>query len=132
MNRFGTALDAVDMHAAVGEVDGVPPQRHQLGRPQPMPVGDQHHGGVAVAMAVLAGGSDQTTDLAVGEVLTRAGLGIALAARRAGTTSNCPNKVAGATSARCGFVMTFQASPRATVPNMGSNGTLRKAKTPIL
>ena len=41
------------MQAAVGEVDGVPAQRDQLARPQAMPVGDQHHGGVAVAIAIL-------------------------------------------------------------------------------
>ena len=82
MNRFGATLDAVDMHAAVGEVDGIPAQRHQLGRPQAVPVRDQHRGGVAVTMAVLASGSDQAGDLGVGQVLARADLGVALAARR--------------------------------------------------
>ena len=77
MNRFGATLDAVDMHAAVGEVDGIPAQRDQLGRPQAVPIGDQHHGGVAVAMAVLPGGSDQAIDLGVGQVLARADLGVA-------------------------------------------------------
>ena len=93
-----------------------------------MPIGDQHRGGVAVAMAVLPGGSDQPTDLGVGEVLARADLGIALAARRARRRSTVPITVAGATSARCGFVMTFQAFPRATVPILNSHGTLRKAR----
>jgi hypothetical protein len=37
------------MHLAIGEVDGVPPQGHQLDGTQAMPVGDQHHGGVAMA-----------------------------------------------------------------------------------
>ena len=75
----------------MGEVDRVPAQRHQLGRPQAVPIGDQHHGGVAVAMAVLPGGSDQASDLAVGEVLAGADLGIAFAARRAPAIVNCPN-----------------------------------------
>ena len=91
MNRFGATLDAVDMQAAVGEVDGVPAQRHQLGRPQAVPIRDQHHGGVAVAMAVLPGGSDQAGDLAVGQILARADLGVPPAARRARTFANCPN-----------------------------------------
>ena len=43
----------------MGKIDGVPPQRDQLARPQPVPVGDQDPGGVAVAIAVLPGGSDQ-------------------------------------------------------------------------
>ena len=77
MNRFGAALDPADMHAAMGEVDGVPAQRDQLGRPQAVPVGDQHHGGVAVAIAVLASGRDQPIDLGVGQVLARADLGVA-------------------------------------------------------
>ena len=47
-----------------------------------MPVGDQHHGPVAVAMAVLPGDSDQAGNLAIGEVLAFAELGIRLAAWR--------------------------------------------------
>ena len=104
------------MHAAVGEVDGVPAQRDELGRPQAVPIRDQHHGGVAVAMAVLPGGSDQAGDLAIGQVLARADLGVALAARRARRSATVPITVVGATSARCGFVMIFQAFLRATVP----------------
>ncbi len=91
MNRFGATLDAVDMQAAMGEVDGVPAQRDELGRPQAVPIRDQHHGGVAVAMAVLPGGSDQAGDLAIGQVLAGADLGIALAPRRALAIGNCPN-----------------------------------------
>ena len=37
------------MHAAMGEVDDIPAQRHQLGRLQPMPVRDEHHSRVTVA-----------------------------------------------------------------------------------
>jgi hypothetical protein len=53
MNRFGAPLDAVDMQAAVREVDRVPPQRDELGRPQTVPIRDQHHGGVAMAVATI-------------------------------------------------------------------------------
>ena len=77
------------MQAAMGEVDGVPAQRHQLGRPQPVPVGDQHHGGIAVAVAVLPGNSDQAGDLGVGQIFARADLGVALTAR-ARPMGDCP------------------------------------------
>jgi hypothetical protein len=36
--RLGAVLEPPDMQAAMGEVDGVPAQRHQLSRPQPVPV----------------------------------------------------------------------------------------------
>ena len=79
------------MQTAVGKVDGVPPQRNELARPQPVPVGDQHHGGIAMAVAILPGGIDQAGDLAIGEVLAGADLGVAFAARRAPAIANCPN-----------------------------------------
>ena len=79
------------MQAAMGEVDGVPPQRDELARPQPVPVGNQHHGGIAVAVAILPGSIDQAGNLAIGEVLAGADLGVALAARRAPAIGNCPN-----------------------------------------
>ena len=60
MDQFRAALDAIDVNAAVGEVDGIPAQR------------------------------------------------------RGGRT--VPITVVGATSARCGFVMIIQASPRAYCP----------------
>ena len=111
MNRFGATLDAVDMHTAVGEVDRVPAQRYQLDRPQAVPIRDQHRGGVAVAMAVLPGGSDQAGDLAIGEVLAGADLGIALAARRALAIGNCPNNGCWRHQRQMQFSMVFQAFP---------------------
>ena len=47
-----------------------------VGRPQAMAVGDQDHGGVAVAVAVALGGVDQPLDFGLGQVLA------ACAARR--------------------------------------------------
>jgi hypothetical protein len=74
----------------VGEVHRVPPERHQLGRSNAVPVGHQYHGRVAVAVTVIAGGGRQPIDLGIGEVLARAKLGdlaldaIILAVSRAG------------------------------------------------
>ena len=75
----------------MAEVDGVPPQRHQLGRPKTMPIRDQHHSGIAVAVAILPGGDDQTIDLGVGQVLAGADLGVTFAVRWAPAIANCPN-----------------------------------------
>lgn len=127
MDRLGAAFEPPDMQAAMGEVDGVPAQRHQLGRPQPVPVGDQHHGGIAVAVAILPASIDQAGNLAIGEVLAGADLCVTFAARRFRATPTVPLTVAGATSVRCGFVIVFQGSSSATVPNMTSHGTLHKA-----
>src|SRR5215471_9923135 len=91
MDRLGAAFEPPDMQAAMGEVDGVPAQRHQLGRPQPVPVGDQHHGGIAVAVAILPSSIDQAGNLAIGEVLAGADLGVTFAAWRVRAIANCPN-----------------------------------------
>ena len=89
VNGWRAALRAVDVKPAVGEVDGVPAQRHQLCRPQPVPVGDQHHGSVAVAMAVEGGRRDHAGHLGVGEVLAYPNLGV-LASPRRGLLDHCP------------------------------------------
>ena len=83
MDRLRASLEPAHMQTAVGKVDGVPPQRDELARPQRVPVGDQHHGGITVAVAVPRSGIDQTSDLAIGEVLARADLSVAPTARRA-------------------------------------------------
>ena len=66
----------------MAEVDRIPPQRHQLGHPESVPIGDQHHGGVAVAVTVAAGGGDQLVDLGLGQVLAGTDLGIPPPERR--------------------------------------------------
>src|SRR5215467_7343310 len=91
MDRLGATLEPPDMQAAMSKVDGVPPQRDELARSQSVPVGDQHHGGIAVAVAILPGSTDQAGDLAIGEVLAGADLGVTFAGRRAPAIGNCPN-----------------------------------------
>src|SRR5205085_7524791 len=41
------------------EVDLIPAERAQFGDAQPMSIGDPDHGGIAVPVPVLPGGSDQ-------------------------------------------------------------------------
>ena len=74
-----------------------------------MAVGNQDHGGVAVAVAVLASCRDQPIDLGVGQVLARADLGVA-APLRWSRLVYCPiNGARRATSVRCDFTMVFRA-----------------------
>ena len=70
------------MKPPVNEVDAVPPQRDQLRRAQAVTVGKQDQGGVAVAVAIGAGGGDQLLDLSLGQVFARPELGVRPAARR--------------------------------------------------
>ena len=53
------------------EVDLIPPEVNKLAHPQAVAVGDEDHGGVAVAPAVALGGSDQGLDLLRCQVLPR-------------------------------------------------------------
>src|SRR5215831_6604475 len=76
---FRSLFRAADANAAVLEVDRVPSKRDELHRPQPMTVGEQDHGPVAVGVAVEAGGGDQLGHLAVRQILPRPGLGVAAA-----------------------------------------------------
>ena len=46
------------------KIDGVPSQRDHAG-PQPMPVGDQRHSGMAMEVAIPPGGIDQTRNVAI-------------------------------------------------------------------
>src|SRR3954447_9932893 len=73
------------MEAALREVEHVPPKGTDLTGSEPMAVGDQDHGPVAVrgacAYALLRGG-DEAVDLFRGEVLAGAPLGIGKAPRR--------------------------------------------------
>ena len=52
------------MEGALLQVEHVPAHGHELGRPQAVTVGEEDHGGVAMAVpAALAGGLDQPVDL---------------------------------------------------------------------
>ena len=102
----------------MGKVDGVPAQRDQLARPQAMAVGDQDHGGVAVAIAVLASCRDQPIDLGVGQVLARADLGVA-APLRWSSLVNCPINGGRRHQRQMRFFHGFSGFSSATVPIMG-------------
>ena len=53
-----------------------------------MPVGDQHHGGIAVAVAILPASIDQAGNLGIGEVL--AGADLRGRSRRGRSRPRCP------------------------------------------
>ena len=72
-----------------------------------MPVGEQHHGGVAMAVAVVAGRFHQLLHLGVGEVLARPRCRHSAGVGAAGAAATVPLTVAGVTSAKCGFAMDF-------------------------
>ena len=65
-----------------------------------MPICQEHHERVAVAVAVMLDHLDQPIDLIGSQMLPRAQLRIWCAPRR-----DCANLVAGATSRRFGFAM---------------------------
>ena len=85
MRRRRALLHAADMQARAGEVDLVPSQVHQLGRPQAVAEGDEDGGGVAVAMAVAASRLHQPLDLRLGQVFAGPQFGIRAPERR-----DCP------------------------------------------
>jgi len=68
MNGRRTVLGSIDMHAAVAEIDRIPAQGHDLGGAQTMPISDQDHGAVAMAVAIIASDRDQPLDLGLGKV----------------------------------------------------------------
>src|SRR5262249_33544395 len=69
-------LDSADVQDRGFEVDLIPPQVHQLGCPQPMPVGDKDHGAVPVPPTVAPDGSHKPLDLGLGQVLAGAQVAI--------------------------------------------------------
>ena len=52
-------LFAGDIHRGSMEIDRVPSEFAYLGSPEAMPVGDEDHGGVTVAVAITFRGLDQ-------------------------------------------------------------------------
>ena len=80
-------LEPAHMQDALLEVDLIPPQGSQLTHPEYVPIADQDHGGIAMAIATRprAGGLQEEIDLSRGEVLARAILSIRTTLRR-----NCP------------------------------------------
>ena len=74
MRGRGAVLGSADVQGCGFEVDLLPAQVHYLGRSQAMPVGQEHHQRVAMAIAVRLSRLDQLLDLIGREVLARAQL----------------------------------------------------------
>src|SRR6516225_9038575 len=69
MYAGNSIFDAVNVQAALGQLDLLPLQVAHLGGPETMAIGDQDHGRVAMPVAaVLASAIHQPLDLALGEV----------------------------------------------------------------
>jgi hypothetical protein len=69
MHRGRAPFASTDVQTAGIEFDLMPLQVAQLGGPEPVAVGQQNHGRVAVAVAtMLARGLDQPLDLTAGEI----------------------------------------------------------------
>src|SRR5262249_10600544 len=69
MHAGDSVLDPVNVQPALGQLDLLPLQVADLRGPQAVPVGDQHHGRIAMAVAaMLSGAVHQPLDLALGEV----------------------------------------------------------------
>src|SRR5262245_40504024 len=69
MHAGNAVLDAVNVEAALGQLDLLPLQVADLRRPQAMAIGDKDHGRVAMPVAaMLAGAVRQALDLALGEI----------------------------------------------------------------
>src|SRR6516162_7054578 len=85
MRGWSTLFDSTDVQDGVFQVDLLPAKVHQLGGPQTVPKGQQDHGCVAMAPAVVLGRLNQPLDLSLGQVLAGAVRGVGLADRQ----SNC-------------------------------------------
>src|SRR5262249_57696472 len=69
MNARRAPLCSADMQAALVELDLMPLEATDFTCSQPMTIGDQDHGGIAMTTAIhLAGRVHQSLDLALGEV----------------------------------------------------------------
>ena len=113
MGARGTLLDPADVQRPSPEVHLIPPQVHQLGRPQAVPIGCKDHRGVSVTPAVPCGRFRQPFDLGLGQVLAGAQVGIG---GRLGLTVRFT--VAGVTSLRCRLAMRFVLPKWLTVRTM--------------
>src|SRR6266446_6859987 len=82
MRAGGAVLDPAHVEHCPIEVDLVPAQVADFGRPEPVAEGDQDHGRVPVAISIGLGGLDQRFDLAWRQVLTGARLHIRSPCRR--------------------------------------------------
>jgi hypothetical protein len=85
MDVINPALRSADMQSATVEVNLIPPQAADFRGAQPVPVRNQDHGSVAMAIAgSLAGGLLEPLDLPFGQVFPGPEFGIG------GSAGNCP------------------------------------------
>src|SRR5258706_12861474 len=96
MCHVGPVIDPPRMEQGDAEVDLVPAQVANLRRPEPVPKGDQYHGGVPVAISVDLGGLDQGVDFASCQVLAGAKLGV-----RSPCRSNCSENLSWGDQMEC-------------------------------
>src|SRR5262249_1731747 len=101
----------------------------ELGRPQAVPIRDQHHGGIAMAVVVPASRRDQARNLGIGQVLASADVGVRPAARRVRTIVNCPNNDRWRHQRQMRICHDFSGYSLATVPYRHDLGTLHKSKS---
>jgi hypothetical protein len=59
VRTWRAVLDPTDVQGGCFKVDLLPPKVHDFGRPKAVPIGHEYHQGIAVAVAVGAGGLDQ-------------------------------------------------------------------------
>jgi hypothetical protein len=99
VRRRGAALAADDEEVALREIDLVPAQCDMLADPERVPVSEEDHGLVAMAVTTAPPGCfAQQFDLVLGEVFASAAFTVLLAARRAcsvmrpadDSNRNCP------------------------------------------
>ena len=82
VSRWHTVLCSGDRERCSGEINLGPLQVANLGSPQPVPERQQDHGLVSVRPAIVLAASNQLLDLALGQVLAGADVGIFGPARR--------------------------------------------------
>ena len=83
MGAGDAALGPDDMEQTAREIDLAPFEPTELADAQAMPVGDEDHRGIAVAIATaLASSGDQRVDLGRGQVFAWPVIDVALSARR--------------------------------------------------
>src|ERR1700704_525411 len=68
MDAVHAILRAGDVQSTMDEIDLIPSKGTEFSGAQPMPVGDEDHGGVPVPPAVVPRGLDQALDLLLREV----------------------------------------------------------------
>jgi hypothetical protein len=135
-------LQPGDLQKPLAEVHLIPRQRAEFANPQAVPIRDQDHGRVPVAVAAPPfGRGDQRLDLSGGQVLARASLRAALSSRwrcwfadnperwpvrrrPLARTPNCPVSVLGIVSLSRLIAAESLASTGATVSFLVENGTL--------